>query len=64
MFSDQVSLHLCGIHDSREYAKTLTLNNLYGLVSRIDQGQDITQTTLVKEFDLQKIGVDTVSKGK
>ena len=73
MFPDQVSLHLCGIHDSRDYAKTLTHNN-YDLdlqsmnslvlaepdVRRIDRGQVITETALVKEFDLQKERIEDI----
>ena len=73
MFPDQVSLHLCGIHDNRDYAKTLTHNN-YDLdlksmnslvlaepdVRRIDRGQVITETALVKEFDLQKERIEDI----
>ena len=73
MFPDQVSLHLCGIHDNRDYAKTLTHNN-YDLdlksmnslvlaepdVRRIDRGQVITETALVKEFDLQKEMIEDI----
>jgi len=67
MFPDQVSLHLCGIADGRDYTKTLTQNS-YDLdlqsmnslvleepdVRTIRPGQVITETVTVKEFDLQK----------
>ena len=73
MFPDQVSLHLCGIQDSRDYAKTLTHNN-YDLdlksmnslvlaepdVRRIDRGQVITETALAKEFDFQKDRIEDI----
>ena len=69
MFPDQVRLH----HDSRNYTKTLTDNN-YDLdlksmnslvlaeldVRRIDRGQVITETALVKEFDFQKDRIEDI----